>query len=211
MPAVNPSPLLPRRRYPDDTREHLPLGVRVRWSAPELDAALASESDPASSEALALRAAQLADPAKQEQLARSINDLVLLADGHFGAQLPTTRAPISADRVRTSRKPLLGYVNGYSAKGPTLPAGLPSSTCCSRTPEVRSIVMSSRAISFSQGSIRLWQHFDGGTNDHRRSRGFITLSGRVGNGRPVGRTVEGAGTRRPHPPLRPDLRCSQRG
>jgi hypothetical protein len=32
------------------------------------------------------------------------------------------------------------------------------------------------AISFSRRSIRLWQHFDAGTNHHRRSRGFITLS-----------------------------------
>jgi hypothetical protein len=124
MPAVNPSPLLPLRRYPDDTQEDRALGVRVRWSARELDAALASGSDPAFSDALALRAAQLADPAKREQLARSINDLVLLAEGRFGAQLPTTRAPISADRVRTSRKPLLELRERLLGEGPHTPRGL---------------------------------------------------------------------------------------
>ena len=124
MPAVNPSPLLPLSRYPDDTQEHLPLGVRVRWSAPELDAALASGSDPASSEELALRAAQLADPAKREQLARSINDLVLLAEGRAGAQLPTTRAPISADRIRKSRRALMELHERLLGDGPHAPCGL---------------------------------------------------------------------------------------
>jgi hypothetical protein len=124
MPAVNPSPLLPLGRYPDDTREHLPLGVRVRWRALELDAALASGSDPASNEALALRAAQLADPAKREQLARSINDLVLLAEGRFGAQLPTTRAPVSADRVRSSRASLLELRTRLLGDGSHSPRGL---------------------------------------------------------------------------------------
>jgi hypothetical protein len=124
LPAVNPSPILPLSRYPDDTQEHLPLGVRVRWSALELDAALASGTDPASSDELALRAAQLADPAKREQLARSINDLVLLTEGRFGAQLPTTRAPISADRVRTSRRALLEVRERLLGDGPHAPCGL---------------------------------------------------------------------------------------
>jgi hypothetical protein len=124
MPAVNPSPLLPLGRYPDNTREHLPLGVRVRWSALELDAALASGSDPAFSEALALRAAQLADPAKREQLARSINDLVLLAEGRFRAQLPTTRAPVSADRFRSSRASLLELRNRLLGDGSHSPREL---------------------------------------------------------------------------------------
>ena len=88
MPAVNPSPLLLLDRRPAGTTEDLPLGVRVRWSALELDAALASGSDPASSAELALRAAQLAEPAKRRQLARSINDLVLLAEGRLRCRAP---------------------------------------------------------------------------------------------------------------------------
>jgi hypothetical protein len=124
MPAVNPSPLLPIGSYPDDSHEHPPLGVRVRWSALELDAALSGGSDPASSEELALRAAQLADPAKREQLARSINDLVLLAEGRFGAQPPTTRAPISADRVHTSRTSLVELRERLLGEGPHSPRGL---------------------------------------------------------------------------------------
>lgn len=63
MSAVNPSPALAPGRRSEDTRDHRPLGVRVRWNALELDASLASGSDPASSEELALRAAQLAEPA----------------------------------------------------------------------------------------------------------------------------------------------------
>lgn len=124
MPAINPSPLLPRDRRPADATEDLPLGVRVRWSALELDAALASGSDPASSAELALRAAQLAEPAKRRQLARSINDLVLLAEGRFGAQLPMTRAPISADRVHMRREPLLGLRDRLLGGGPHSPRGL---------------------------------------------------------------------------------------
>jgi hypothetical protein len=124
MPAVNPSPLLPVGHFRDHTEEQPPLGVRVRWSALELDAALSSGSDPDSSEELALRAAQLVDPAQREQLARSINDLVLLAEGRFGAQLPTTRAPISADRVRTSRTPLLELRDRLLGEGPHSPRGL---------------------------------------------------------------------------------------
>jgi hypothetical protein len=124
MPALNPSPLLPLGRHADDAQENPPLGVRVRWSALELDAALASGTDPASSEELALRASQLADPAHRAQLARSINDLVLLAEGRFGAQLPTTRAPSSADRVHTSRGPLLELRERLLGEGPHSPRGL---------------------------------------------------------------------------------------
>ena len=124
MPAVNPSPLLPTGQCPDDTRESLPLRVYVRWSAPALDAALASGSDPASSEALSMRAAQLTDSGTRERLARSINDLVLLGEGHFGAQLPTTRAPVSADRVRARREQLLELRERILDEGPHSPRGL---------------------------------------------------------------------------------------
>jgi hypothetical protein len=124
MPAVIPSPLLPLRRNSDDAHQDPPLGVRVRWSALELDAALASGTDPASSQELALRASQLADPAQRAQLARSINDLVLLAEGRFGAQLPTTRAPISADRVHRSRRPLLELRERLLGEGPHSARGL---------------------------------------------------------------------------------------
>jgi hypothetical protein len=124
MPAVNPSPLIPLRRHLNDTEAQPRLDVRVRWSALELDAALSRGSDPASGEELALRAAQLADPAQRERLARSINDLVLLAEGRFGAQLPTTRAPITADRVRTSRARLLELRERLLGEGPHSPRGL---------------------------------------------------------------------------------------
>jgi hypothetical protein len=124
MPAINPSPLLPINRYPDETPEDPPLGVRVRWGALELDAALSGGSDPASSAELTLRAVQLADPAKREQLARSINDLILLAEGRFGARLPTTRAPISQDRIRIGRRPLLELRERLLGEGPHSPRGL---------------------------------------------------------------------------------------
>jgi hypothetical protein len=100
------------------------LGCGSAGVRSKLDAALASGSDPASSEELALRATQLADPAKRDQLARSINDLVQLAEGRFGVQVPTTRAPISADRVRTSRRPLLDLRERLLGEGPHAPCGL---------------------------------------------------------------------------------------
>lgn len=123
MTIVNPSPVLPRSLSPDGARTP-PLAVRVRWDAQQLDASLAGGSDPAASEGLRLRAAQLAEPAKREQLARSVNDLLVLAEGGFGGHLPTTRAPVAADRVRSSRRLLLELRGRLYEPGPHSAQGL---------------------------------------------------------------------------------------
>src|SRR5688500_13192084 len=82
------------------------LHTRVRWNALELDAKLAGGADPEESDELALRAEQLADPRKREQIARSIDGLLEFADRGSSVRLPTTRAPIARGRVQGSRDQL---------------------------------------------------------------------------------------------------------
>jgi hypothetical protein len=123
MAYVNPSPLLPSGPSAD-TAPSLELRVKVRWSALELDAALASGADPASSEELALRAEQLAARGKREQFARSIDDLLRIAARNSGPELPTTRAPVSAERVGANRSQLFELRNRMLGPGPHSSRGL---------------------------------------------------------------------------------------
>lgn len=56
------------------------LRVVTRWRASELDAALASGADPTQSDALSLRAGQLRAPALRQQMQRSLQAALDLAD-----------------------------------------------------------------------------------------------------------------------------------
>lgn len=123
MPTVNPSPLLPTGPSAD-TAPALELRVKVRWSALELDAALANGADPASSEELALRAQQLASEPKREQLTQSIGDLLRLVHRRAGVQLPTTRAPINWDQIRRHHSALVELCERIEGDGPHSVRGL---------------------------------------------------------------------------------------
>ena len=123
MPHIDPSPLLPLSGLRELSRD-LALRVRVRWSAPRLDAMLARGIDPVSSDELTLRAEQLSSAEKRAELARSIRGLLRLSDGRYGAQLPMTRAPVATQRVAANRRPLLHLRARILGEGPHSPRGL---------------------------------------------------------------------------------------
>ena len=92
------TPELERRRRPT-----LRTRLRTKWSAAELDEALAAGTDPLGSEELALRSDQLVEPARRAELARSL-ELVLehVARGRSSPVPGPTilrRAPIRSNRA----------------------------------------------------------------------------------------------------------------
>jgi hypothetical protein len=110
MPATYAGPA-PRLRHsaksePAKVRPSLALRLRVRWNAPQLDAALADGTDPGASKSLALRAQQLADPKHRSAIAKSIRYLLELTEGGAATQLTLTRAPFQPDRVEGNRPQL---------------------------------------------------------------------------------------------------------
>jgi hypothetical protein len=107
MPAAYTGPIPHLRRSARikaaKLQPSLALRLRVRWNAAQLDAALADGADPHASEALALRAHQLADPRHRTRIAKSIRNLLDVAGRGAAAYLSVTRAPLSPDRVENSR------------------------------------------------------------------------------------------------------------
>ena len=83
-------------------RPTLRARLRAAWSAAELDEALANGVDPLASEELAVRAAQLVEPSKRLQLARSLELLVkeVVRGGPSPVPGPTIlrREPIARNR-----------------------------------------------------------------------------------------------------------------
>jgi hypothetical protein len=83
-------------------RPTLRARLRTAWSAAELDEALTEGADPLANEELALRAAQLVEPAKRVKLARSLEVVVdqVAAGGPSPLPGPTIlrRQPIARNR-----------------------------------------------------------------------------------------------------------------
>jgi hypothetical protein len=96
----------------------------VRWNAPQLDAALADGADPDASKALALRAQQLAEPEHRAGMAKSIRDLLNLAERGAAAHLWLTHAPFRLDRVQNSRAQFLELADRLEARDPPPIKGL---------------------------------------------------------------------------------------
>jgi hypothetical protein len=84
-------------------RPRLRARLRAAWSASELDEALGDGADPLGSEELALRAAQLVDPARRAKLARSLELVVeqVAIGGPSPLPGPTIlrRAPVARNRA----------------------------------------------------------------------------------------------------------------
>jgi hypothetical protein len=123
MPAVHLAPILPLR-HSVETPPDVALRARVRWNALQLDSRLAEGVDPNATEELALRARQLAAPAKREEIARSLDEVVAVAVRGSSAHLPTIRAPISRGRVQASRPELSGLAARLRQEGPHAVEGL---------------------------------------------------------------------------------------
>ena len=85
----------------------LMLRARVWIRQPELDAALAGGADPAQSEELELRAKQLADRKKRNQLATGITHLIGIAEGHRRPAITTPDPPFRPKQVEVNRSLLL--------------------------------------------------------------------------------------------------------
>jgi hypothetical protein len=98
--------------------------MRVRWNALQLDSKLADGVDPDATEELALRARQLADPGKREEIARSLDEVLAVAVRGSSAHLPTIRAPISRGRVQGSQAPLSRLAQRLRHEGPHPVKGL---------------------------------------------------------------------------------------
>jgi hypothetical protein len=119
MPATHAGPA-PRLRHsakgePAKVRPSLALRLRVRWNAPQLDAALADGADRAASKALALRAQQLADREHRTKIARSIDHLLALSERAGATQPSITQVPLRPDRVEDSRRQLMELADRLEA------------------------------------------------------------------------------------------------
>jgi hypothetical protein len=119
MPATYAGPAAPLRHSakgePAKVRPSLALRLRVRWNAPQLDAALAEGADPGASKALGLRAQQLADPGHRTKIARSIDHLLALSERAAVAQPSITHVPLRPDRVEGSRPQLMELADRLEA------------------------------------------------------------------------------------------------
>jgi hypothetical protein len=118
-------PLSPLRSLKNSVKlpHDVVLRIRVRRNAPALDRQLAEGADPNATEELELRAAQLANQGKREQMARSIDDVLEIVDRASG-RLPTVRAPIYRRRVHTSRAALARLAEKLRSDGPHAVQGL---------------------------------------------------------------------------------------
>jgi hypothetical protein len=98
-------------------RPRLKLRLRTWWNAPELDSALADGVDPAGSEELTARAAQLARPNQRAELATAIKHLVAIAD-RPPARLVSAPPLFRHDQVRANRSLLLSLAERLNGEGP---------------------------------------------------------------------------------------------
>jgi hypothetical protein len=105
------------RTAPTRPRPRPMLRLRARWNAPELDSALADGVDPAGSEELRARAAQLARPKQRAELATAIEHLVAIAD-RPSERLVSAPPLFRRDQVRANRSLLLSLAERLSGEGP---------------------------------------------------------------------------------------------
>jgi hypothetical protein len=94
---------------PTTPRPHRPslmLRARVWIKETELDAALAGGADPAQSEELALRAKQLSERNKRDELAEAISRVITIADRQRAA-IATAPPPFRPKQVQANRSLLI--------------------------------------------------------------------------------------------------------
>ena len=125
-------------------RPSVALRLRVRWKAPQLDAALADGADPGAREELALRAKQLTDPTHRARIARSIDRLLDLAER--GQGMPSiNRLPFQASRVEANRPQLMEVADRLEEED---------------SPPVQAVAMATLLVEDGLGPLYVQEHRD---------------------------------------------------
>ena len=114
MPYSVPARSRPDRRH----RPSLALRARVWFKSIELDAALAGGGDPTRTPELALRAEQLADPDKRDQLAEAILRVITIADRHKRDAVMVPLVPLRPWQIDANRSLLLDLAERLRDSGP---------------------------------------------------------------------------------------------
>jgi hypothetical protein len=131
LPAPFVGPFAPMKppdapRQEGRDRPSIWVRLRVRWNRRELDAALADGVNPGKSEELALRAAQLAEPATRARIAAGIENLFRLATEGPGPRATTAMVVSTFDRhrVAANRPGLAALAARLRGEGPHTVRGL---------------------------------------------------------------------------------------
>ena len=142
MPAPFVGPFAPIRppgapRRDDRDRPSIWVRLRVRWKRRELERALAEGTNPASSEELALRAEQLAEPATRARIAAGIENLYRLATEGPGPRATTamSRGTFDRNRVAANRPGLAALSRRLRSQGPHTVRGLAMASTLLEDPE----------------------------------------------------------------------------
>ena len=96
-------------------RPTLRARLRAAWSAAELDAALADGADPLASDELALRAAQLVEPATRAKLAQSLELVVVQVAA--GGPSPLGPTILRREPIARNRRALLALARRLQSEG----------------------------------------------------------------------------------------------
>jgi hypothetical protein len=127
-----------RPRELNEAGPGLLLRLRVRLQASKLDRALAGGADPRETPELTLRASQLIDSRRREQIATSIDQLLYLAGQDKRAFLGWSRMPFDRSGVRASWGLLRQLAERLRRSG---------------TPSPRGVAMAQRLMSDFRGPI----------------------------------------------------------